>query len=571
MDGVIHRALDPDPAKRFSTVKAMLEEIERIERTPPRYSGTPRITRAVRFMDAAWTVLGLFLFFGAAGILSRVEKWGFGLPVDLIGENTIRIGTYQGILVLLVFAALSGLWQLFRLSRFRKVPLREALPSPFGLKLGTTRIAALVVFLSQFLFLIAPGVFGAVAWRETCSYWLKEGDAPWVQGFVVTEGYRGMVAHDPWQWPEEGKEYSLRERSGWITDPLSTQLDHTSFIPGLVPRILAGLAIFFAATVAITILSAFARWWRFRKWGRTAVLMALLGLTVKAVQAENRRREDKGRREGAGWVWDYNGWTLEAHTSKATGLRGWLLPGDSPPQWEVPPPEVLAQFAGSVDFGEGMPRTGPAIAEYLTAHAARSRALQRNQSGLRNDVQSDGPYANKRFVFHSHYEDFTDPQNAPATGSLTILVLHGNVFPGLGAEITSMSLPSLQLWSVEPCALTPADAAAWAEAFFDALHTVPATGQPDPLHPLFLPQMLHFNGGAPKVNATPREAVLDSLRAICARGAHPVLARPPGPAKELSGGRRRLTLEIEDRGQPAKWNADLIFTDGRWQCVKLVF
>ncbi|MES2470487.1 MAG: serine/threonine-protein kinase [Verrucomicrobiota bacterium] len=569
VDDVLRRALDPDPAKRFPTVQAMMEEVEGISRTPPRYAGTPRFTPGVQFMDAAWTVLGLFIFLGALGLVVRIGKYGISLPVDLIGKETMRIGAYQGIQLLLLLAVPLGLWQILRLRRFRRVPLREALPSPFGLRLGTSRVAALSVLLSQFFLLLAPGVLGAYAWRETCAYWLKEGDPPWTQGLVVTAGYRGMVAHDPWQWPVEGKDYSLRERSGWITDPLSKDIDHTSFMPGLGPRIFAGSALFYGATLIITFLSALATWWRFRKWGRTSILMVLTGLSANMVKAETKRHQEDGRRQSA--AWDHDAWSVESHAVKAVGVRGWLFPADAPPNWENLPQEQLSQYARTVDFGAGETRSGPAVAEYLAAHAAHSRAVHRVSTGIKLNIMPEGPPPQKRFLALSYYEDFSDPPDAPATGSLTILALRGNILPRVGAEITSQSVSSATLWSADPRPLGVAESTSWAKAFLAALHAPPATGQPDPLKALFLPRLLRFAGAGPEATAAPWETVIHPLRDICARGSRPTLARSPGPASALPGARRRLLMEIEDHGNQSTWTADLIFNDGRWQCVRLEF
>ncbi len=569
VDDLIRRALAPEPAQRFGSAQAMLGELERIARTPPRYAGTPRLNRAVHFIDFLWTATGLFLLLGSFGIVARVQKYGIGLPVDLIGTETPRIGAFQGIFLLLATAAPFCLWQLIRLWRFRRVPLRESLPSPFGLKLGTTRVAALSVFLAQTLLVAAPAGFGAIAWRDACGHWLKEGDAPWSQGLVVTVGYRGMVAHNPWDWPEDGKEYSLRERSGWITDPLSRQLDHTSFFPGFIPRAMAGLAILYAATIALTVLAAILKWWRFRKWGQAAAFLALAGLTGRVVHAESRQYRMNRARSTAEWNVDL--WNHELHTRKATDARGWLFPIENPPSWENPPPELLSCYAASVTFDDGPARSGQAVAEYLAAHAAQSRAANRRALEIKTEATPDGPISSNRFIAQVYYEDFTDPPGAPATGGLAILVLHGNVLPKVGAEITSQSVIRRELWSVEPRPLGASDARAWAEAFLAALTTPPVPGAPDPLHALFLPEVPAFNGNGPPINPRPREAILDPLRDACLRGLRPRLVRPPAPATDLPGARRRIALEIEDRGQQSAWSIDLIPQDGRWLGVRLEF
>ena len=567
IDDLLHRALDPGPARRFQSVEAMLVNMNRILNSPGRYAGTPRVTRAVRFMDFIWTALGLFLFFGALGLVVRIEKYGFGLPVDLIGTNTIRIGSYQAIIILLTVAAPFGLWQLIPLWRFPSVPLREALPAPFGLKLGTTRTTGVIVLLSQLLFLIAPGVLGALAWRETCTAWLKEGVPSWKQGLVVTEGQQGKVAHDPWQWPEEGKEYSLREHAGWITDPFRRQLDHTNYIPGLIPRLIAGLTIFYAATLTLTIMSAFARWWRFRKWGRALVLTTLLGFTAREVQAAVRRYDPN-----AAWAatpYERHRFSFGKHTEKLDPVRDFLFPQDGPPLWVVPPSEILNCYAATV-VCDTRTLTGPDLGQYLVSHAAQRRAAHR--CALRLDTVREPGHDDFEwsvFRYQAAFEEGDDPPNGPAAGHLTRLALFGSLSPA-GVSIASQQIHTVQLWSVAPRVLSLAEAAEWARAFFSALGTPPATGQPDPLAALFLPRQLAFDGSFVYGKILTRETLLAHLRT---GGAPLVLTRSPGPATEHPGARRRIVMEATDQttGDSLTWTADLVHHDGRWQCVKLTW
>lgn len=103
------------------------------------------------------------------------------------------------------------------------------------------------------------------------------------------------------------------------------------------------------------------------------------------------------------------------------------------------------------------------------------------------------------------------------------------------------------------------------------LTTAPVPGPPDPLHVLFLPHVLGFNGAGAEITPKPRHAVLEPLRDACLRGPRPVLARPPGLATELPGARRRILLEIKDRGQLSTWTLDLIRSGDRWLGVRVEF
>jgi hypothetical protein len=572
VDEVLHRALDPDPGQRFASVEAMLEEIDRIDRSPPRYAGTPRVTRPVRFLDAAWTVLGLFIFLGAFGLVVRIEKYGIGLPVDLIGTEPIRIGTYQAVFILLMLGIPLGAWQLFRLWRFRAVPLREALPSPFGLRLGASRLAAVAVALAQVVCVLAPGLLGVMAWQQTCTHWLTEHSAPWEQGLVVTVGYRGKVAHDPWKWGEPGKKYSLRERMGWINDPLSTQIDHTQFYPGMIPRVMAVSAGFYAATVLITLLSALARWWRFRKWGHALALAGVLGLTSQAVEGLLVAEQDESRphaepipRDGSYW---YDHVKFAEDTGKRLTHPALVVDGPFPDQ------ETLARFGDQVRLGEGPAVGRDALAPALAAYAAE---YWRPGRTLIHFMHRSSPSPDlSRFGSMLMYEDCEDLPGQPGTGALTAIGLYGSVVWEKGVAIDQVRHLTVPLWSAERRTLSADEAERWARALLDGLAVPTPSGQPDPLAPLLLPRLISAVPPCewmPDLVITPRtrEETLQELRSVCERGARPRLARAPDRFESLPGARWRCTLPIQDRGQPAEWHVDLVFADGRWQAARLVF
>ncbi len=565
LDDLLRRALEPDPAKRFPTVQAMLAELESILRTPARYAGTPRLTRPVRFMDFLWTLLGLFLLLGAFGVIARIEKYGFGLPVDLIGSETTRIGTYQAIVILLAVAAPACLWQLFRLWHFRAVPLREALPSPFGARLGSSRTAAVAVALAQLLCVLAPAYFGAEAWREKCLKWLTPEDYPWTEGFVVTEGVHGEVAHDPWQWPAENRKYSLRERTGWITDPLGSNLDHTNFIPGYVPRLVAGLTMLYAATVVLTLLSALARWWRFRKWSQSAALVILTFLSVRAVRADLAAWNASTTREAnriapLRRVFDRHGERIEQIIT--------MISAGGSPLGEHP-----LCFANQVLLGDTS-HDRATLAPALSSWAAPFRQPHRHLTKISQGVVP-GLILDQCFAWQVH-EDCTDPPGGPATGSLTITGAAGDIlFNSNTFAIRRLATATFPLWRAAPRPLTPGEADTWAQTFANALTQQPGTGQPDPLDALFLPHLLTSEPVCQwqpdfRVEPQPRATILAPLRALRARAPRSFSVQTPGPAEHLPGGRRRIALTFGDGNDTAHWHADLIFTAGRWQCAQLL-
>lgn len=579
VDDVLRRALEPDPAQRFPGGQAMLAELEHITRTPPRYAGTPRLTRAIRFMDAAWTILGIIILLSALGIVSRIEKWGFALPIDLVGENTLLIGACQGLLFLLLLTVPLCLWQLVRLWRFRSVPVREALPCPPGLRPENSRTGAAGVLLAQVLCLLLPTLLFLSIWRTAGSHWLLPDDRPWQRGLVVTRGYRGSEV-DPWQWPEPGISYSLRERDGWLTDPLGRDYDHTDFLPGYVPRLMAGSALVLCGTLTLTILSALWRWWCFRKWGRAALLLALLPYAVQRAEA--------ARREGFAFLpspfarvppatpppaWKEVPLYRSLHMRKAA-VAAAALYGPQPPSWSSPPDSLLENYAPAVDAGGPDPLDRGALVRTFTTLAAEARTARRSVATLRTLDPIEGPPGEGRFLWLRRCAVCTDPPDAPATGSLAVLVLRGHIEWGRGVAISEQHCTSVPLWSATPQPLSSGAAAAWARAFVDALR--PPTGSgPDPLTRLFLPRLLQ-DGTAfqavdlPIIEPLTRQALLATLRRS---GPGLALRRPPAAATEQPGGRRRILLELEDptRGNRYTWSADLVFTDDHWQCVRLTF
>jgi hypothetical protein len=213
---------------------------------------------------------------------------------------------------------------------------------------------------------------------------------------------------------------------------------------------------------------------------------------------------------------------------------------------------------------------GPALAQFAAPFRAPHRRLTAllHRSALLPDRE--------RFSAMLLLEDCRDVPGAPATGALTAIAAHGRVAWGRGVAVERMAHRTETLWSATPRPLSTEDAAGWTQALFAGLASPPPAGQPDPLRPLFLPRLLSAQPSCqwdPVLVITPQtgQSMIDDLRAGCARGARPRLARPPPPALEQTGGRRRLVLDIEDRGSASEWSVDLVFTESGWQCARLVF
>lgn len=165
VDEVLRRALHPDPAKRFASLEVMVAALEAIDRSPPRYAGAALLTRSVRWGDFFWTVLGVAsLNLVLVGILRLGNNTMLNLPMDFFSGNSHFIGAFLTLGVLLIFASLGAAWQIGRAWHFRRTPLRERLPMPFGLALGYSRLAIILVGFSQALFLFLPLATAAYFW-----------------------------------------------------------------------------------------------------------------------------------------------------------------------------------------------------------------------------------------------------------------------------------------------------------------------------------------------------------------------------------------------------------------------
>ena len=298
------------------------------------------------------------------------------------------------------------------------------------------------------------------------------------------------------------------------------------------------------------------------------MLLGALGLTAHAVATE--RRTYAAAAHAYNKAFTYDAFSMGSHANPAVGVASQLFPHEKSPEWERPPTEVLEKYADAVDFGDGVNCTGPAIAEWLAEFAADNRD-RRRAAEFAGGLYFNEEWKDQRFRYNRLLFDCADPPGQPSTGALTILVLKGNILLGVGAEITDQRLVSLPLWTVERRTLSQDEASAWATSFLAALLPEAGPSGAEILSHHFYPHLLQFASEIEPVQATPSQSLIDSLRASCAAGARPRLARPPAPATAAPGARQRLVLDIDDRGQASTWTVDLIFTDDRWQCVRLKF
>jgi hypothetical protein len=289
IDEIIRRALDPEPSRRFPDVRSMMQELERVLASPPRYHGAPLVSRSVRTTDLFWTLLGIAALGITIAGIDHYNRTGGDLGRRFLGVQGRLSGGLHALFLGLTLLLPVSLWQILRLWRFRGVPMREALPAPFGIALSFSRSAALISGAAQGIVFAVPVAFCFILFLDTCGSWLRPGDPPWAHGLsVVSWGSDGTVL-SPWRPGESGSRYWLIESFGPPGNPLCQVVARNEFFPLLVPL---GMVLF--ATVAClaattTVVMATLGWWR-RKRRAAALCIAALAVAfaVLAVQRPPR-------------------------------------------------------------------------------------------------------------------------------------------------------------------------------------------------------------------------------------------------------------------------------------------
>jgi predicted Ser/Thr protein kinase len=571
LDDVLRRALAPDPAERWTSVSEMAAALREIERTPPRYAGTPRLTPAVRVADTAWTLLGLFVLVAALGVAARVAQWRGVLPLDLVGDHGRRVGAVQAVCFLLPLLVPGALWQLARLWRFRGVPLREALPAPFGLKLGGSRTAAALVLGAQLACLLAPTLLLADTWRRTGREWIGPDVPAWRAGLaIVPEDHHELI--DPWAWPARGKHYWLVERQGLPDDPLGRQLDRIDFTPGLVPWAMSACAAALALGLGGTLALAIARWWPVHRARALTTLGGACALGVitawpRAVPPETPEEKDLREHEAMR--------DERRHLTRFSDEIIRALYATPPPDWERVPEDLLRHYAAEVEYYDQgrLPREDYA-ARVIERELSEARAQRRTVEILGFELR---PNSNPRLIadFENRAAllEYTDPPSGEATATYVVRVQRGLVLPGRGLAIQRDSPQRHALYRAEPRTLPAVDARQWAARFLAALNGEPGA---DALDALFTPRLVLTNDGwragfrDQRLIDAPEYAAL--LRTQRPPGTQLTLSDPPGKAEMRSGARQHVHFGVrESGGREHRWSVELVFTKGGWQAVRLAF
>ena len=563
IDDLIRRAIDPDPENRWPDAKAMLAELDKILGSSPRYSGTPRVTLPIRVTDCLWTVLGLGILLSGFSSLLNLRKASFSLPLDLVGNHSHLVGGFTALFFLLLPCIPLALWQIIRLRRFRHIPMREALPSPFGVKLGYGRTAAWLVATGQFFCFLLPLLLLLAIYTTTCLVWLKPDDPPWIHGLVVTTWENPHEIISPWKF-QDGNRFWLHETYGPPGHPLTRYLGRAGFPPGYVPIIMVIAAGLMGLALLATLYTACRGWWVRDRRLQVISSLALLGLFGTTLGMGYHARcetvEHEANRPTDGWVHGRMTAHLGDHLHRLVSSR-------ADPAVRPEPSHIDQLYAPMVDYRDHGTVGRLQIAKLLAAEIPPSAEIFHH--GI-NYAVSWNPACGSFRVFQQclEYRDAEDQ----AECSLLNITLEGIVTIDGRTAIQRELLEVTPVYQALPRTADRAEAVAWAMALqrvFGAASGCP-NRMADGVSPL-LDEHLTKNqetvgSGLPGPEMHPLFPLLLDGTLI----ARPEATRIVGPQP---GGRTRITIPLHDprSGNIRDLTVDLVCRQDRWRAVALSF
>jgi hypothetical protein len=570
VDQIIRRAMDPDPALRWPDVQSLIKELDAVLASPPRLAGTPLVNFPIRVGDCVWTLIGLVVLLAGTSSLMRLEKSRISLPLDLIGDQGRLTGAFHALFVLLLATMPLIAWQLARLRRFRGVPLREALPSPFGLKLGHTRMAAGLVAISQFLLVWLPALQMFTLFLTCCLTWLTPTDRPWVHGLAVT-GIDDYKIISPWQFARSGGGFWLWESFGPPGGGFAKPVDRITFFPFISPAIMAFAGTLVVATLGTTVWIACRSWWR-RNHRVRALGLASATLALAVLLGASHAREARRARENRSP--DLDNWVVDAFmTSHLRDLADFLLgardrfpDGDDGIYWTTFYHETVDyRDHGTVARGE--------IPQLLKESRPRADSIRVN---IDRYDQSWDPKTGEFHVLVLAVETFDGLQPDGTCGAADLRIeLSGTLDVDGGTAIRKETFRRTPMYLADCRKADAREVSAWAESFHHAFRSASA-GSGDAgraLRALFHP----VPGGSPDetdsgwVRKSPdlRSGFPSLLGAELSQITH----LDAVIVETLPGGRTRIQIPLESNGSRPKRmiTADLASIDGTWRCVKLAF
>jgi serine/threonine protein kinase len=567
MDELIRRALEPDPQRRWQSIREMRAAFEEITHSPPRYSGTPLVTFPIRFADLLWTLIGIYMLIASSSSLLHLRKSSFSLPFDLIGKHSDLIGGYHAVFILLQPAVALGIWQVLRLWRFRNVPMREALPSPFGLRLGHGRLAAALVCICQVFCLWIPALHILTIFFDTCSTWLRPGDPAWLRGLaVISWNDKSIVS--PWAWHTPGDGFWLYDSYGPPGHPLARTVDRIGFTPLLFPIMMTLGGLSLLSAILSTLFVAARTWWR-RDRRILPVLLAMAAIGSASVFAKpaaaffNPKPSEILMRRDSNWV---NG-QMTAHLHR---LAKFLLGAEPEPKPRGPISHWTGYYADPTEYRNHGPVSRSEIENLWQDSKSRAGRVEVHILHIdqRWSAEDDSFLIMARAIETC---DGRQPDGASAaaecklqlTGTITkqgITTIHGETF-----QRTPLYQTSARPVSAD-------EAAAWARALKDA--ALLAASDPGSaarsLEALFHP--LPFTADR-KLGAW-IHTVPAADSGLMARIRNELQTDAPEDVsilEQLPGGRTRVRLRLSHSpAEPPSWlTVDLIHHAGILKCIRL--
>ena len=581
VDELLREATAPDPAQRLTSAAVFQKRLEEIRDSRPRYAGTPFLTRPVRLADLVWTFAGLYLL--VAGYCSQQSVYGTDVPkfFDLTFDHSELLGGFWAVFVITLALALLFIWQGLRLWHFRRVPFREALPQPFGLRFGQSRGAAVLVLLAQAVCLWGPLYFLLLIASQTW-VWLSPEVPIWGRALCImpVEDYRVV---SPWTWDPSAfffaDAYRIREVQPGIEPQRVQSLDSQSFFVFTQPLALAlGAATIFFSSVATTWAGVLGCWRDHRRWLLPSCVLAVAGFLAVAADLAKQRRILRDYAGDVRLAVEHNYLDAAAKIGKPLlSLVNATFDGsgsaEDMAQW------ADAAFADTVHHHELGSIDRATFTRWLTE---KQRAIQPHHASF-GTLGGIFLWGADPLVTGSTREVYTDAPESPPTGRFVTIHLTGTLEPG-HLRYHRWASSEQPLYIAAARLLGPEEATAWADDFLQVLN---APGCPD-LEQWLLPILLDYAAtNAWHFTPTTRETFASRFRSH-RQARYRVLSfdRTPGMKRDfrregpvtiqpLTGGRHSLAFALRDLASltPAlerlHWTLEIVYVDGRWQLLRM--
>lgn len=579
LDQLMADATSPEPERRLASAGVFRARLDEILRTRPRYAGTPLVTPQVRMADAAWTLASLYT--ALAGFFSMRRAGGGSVPAmfDLTGGQGALLGGYVSAWTLLLMMTGVWLWQAWRLRIFRYVPVRDSLPSPFGLRWGEGRGAAAMVALTQF-FCAGAGLFYLAELFFQSNHWLTADTPVWEKALCVT-ARTDLVPVNPWKW-----EPSLFFRPGFYVirelqpgvDAGSFQLHGSQdFLIFVQPLLMAAGAVVIGCGMLLTFTKLVTEWGRRRRKSLLLVilmLMAAVGQVLSGINILGRDRSTRragGRPEQAG--------TAAPEMGRYDNSAEWIR-------------LVRSSFGGQGSGSDIAPLAGNMFGPQI--HHEHKGLMMRHELVSWLSAEHDSSRGQKRSLEYEswgmdkagtpssvwyRFEEYAEPEPGKVRGRRLTFRWWGKVTsvpPYLVFDQWDTEASLLYQGAALP--VEPSAVEAWMREFLAELSLPGSPGMEN----FALPSLLVRNAKDPRQSdLTPRNIVADAFRRSCERWSSLqfyLLATPE--IIPLPGGRCGVNASINWMGvradgeseqppKPESWRLEIAPYKGGWRLLRL--